>query len=103
MLDNAEITGLIADRYLRILDLIEGKGRLPTGEANVLRAALDSWIKQARRLEAENETLREEYEELSEDDEDNDYEVKRLLRKINREVSFDFDDLGEAIDFLLEG
>jgi len=29
--------------------------------------------------------------------------VRRLLRKINRKVSFGFDDLGEAIDFLLEG
>ena len=42
--------------------------------------------------------------ELGEDDnEDSDYEMRRLLRKINGEVSFDFDDLEEAIDFLLEG
>jgi len=31
VLDDAEITGLIADRCLRILDLIEGEGKLPTG------------------------------------------------------------------------
>jgi hypothetical protein len=28
--------------------------------------------------------------------------MSRLLRKINGEVSFDFDDLKEAIDFLLK-
>ncbi|MFC1804167.1 hypothetical protein ACFL0D_09435 [Thermoproteota archaeon] len=48
--------------------------------------------------------LREENEELSmvDDDEDEGYEMSRLLRKINRSVSFEFDCLEEAIGFLLE-
>ena len=104
MFDDAEITGLIADRCHRILTLIEGIEGLPADEADALRATLDSWIKYARKLEVKNETLREENEVLYEDDEeDDDYEIRRLLRKINRAVNFDFDDLEEAIDFMLEG
>lgn len=104
LLGDQRITGLIEDRCHRILHLINEKDYIPSQELDALRATLDSWIQYSRRLEAENEKLREENEELSEADEDDDaeYEMSRLLRKINREVSFDFDDIEEAIDFLLE-
>jgi hypothetical protein len=102
LLDDPAITGLIADRCHRILHLINNKGYIPPQELDALRATLDSWIQYARRLEAENTSLREENEELSEVDDKDGYELNRLLQKINRDVNFDFDDLEEAIDFLLE-
>ena len=96
---------MIADRCHRIIHLISDRGYLPPQKLDALRAILDSWIQYARRLEAENASLREESEELSlvEDDDGDDHESIRLLRKINMAVSFDFDDLEETIDFLLEG
>lgn len=104
LLDDPAITGLIADRCHRILHLISDKGYIPPQELDALRATLDSWIQHARRHEADNASLRQENEDLSEaeDDDGDDYESSRLLRKINGAVSFDFDDLEEAIDFLLE-
>jgi hypothetical protein len=64
---------------------------------------LDQWIKHGRRLEEENAELREEIEELSFEEDDNGYaEMSQLLGKINREISFDFDSLEEAVEFLLE-
>jgi predicted nucleic acid-binding Zn-ribbon protein len=98
------ITGLISDRCYRILHLIHQQGFVPPQEFEALRATLDQWIKYSRKLEAENAELREENEELSteEDDEDDSYLATRLLRKINRSVSFDFDSLEEAVEFLLE-
>ena len=104
ILGDPMIMGLISDRCHRILHIIQDGGYLPPQELDALRATLDSWIQYAHRLEAENASLREENEELSEVEEEDgdDYESSRLLRKINGAVSFDFDDLEEAIDFLLE-
>ena len=98
------ILGLISDRCHRILHIIEDEGYLPPGELDALRALLEQWIKYARKLESENESLREELEEDEYDDSDEDYEeyVSRLLEKINRETNFQWDDLEEAIDFRLE-
>jgi hypothetical protein len=41
------------------------KGYIPPQELDALRAKLDYWIQYARRLEAENVSLREENERLS--------------------------------------
>jgi hypothetical protein len=107
VLDDPAITGLIADRCHRILHLIDEEDYLPPEEYRALRATLDSWVKYARRLEAENENLKEELEEDDddeyEDDDDDSPLVSRLLQKINRETSYEFDDLEEAVGFLLEG
>jgi hypothetical protein len=105
LLNIPSITGLISDRCHQILHLIHSSGYVPPQEFSALRATLDQWVKYGRRLEAENAELREENEELSmvDDDVDDGYaEMSRLLRKINREISFDFDSLEEAVMFLLE-
>ena len=103
ILGNPSITGLITDRCHRILHMIHDSRYVPPQELSALRVTLDQWIKYARGLEAENAELRVENEALSMvDDDDDSYLVSRLLRKINREISFDFTSLEEAVDFLLE-
>ena len=108
ILDEPTIIGLISDRCHRILHLVDEVGYLPPDEYRALRATLDSWVKYARGLEVENQRLRDELEEEEDDDEyeDDDEEdsplVARLLRKINRETSFEFDSLESAVMFLLE-
>ena len=101
VLEYPAITGLISDRCHRILHLIHQQGYVPPQEYDALRATLEQWIKYARKLEIEKAELTEELSDID-DDEDEGYELSRLLRKINRSVSFDFDSLEEAIEFLLE-
>jgi hypothetical protein len=102
VLDDSVITGLIADRCHRILGLISGESSLPVEEGNALRATLESWIIYARKLEEENKQLQVEVLETDDDYESDEDSSQRLLRKINKEVSFDFDSLEDAISFLLE-
>jgi len=118
VLDDLSITGLIADRCHRILNMIEGDGGLPAGEANALRATLETWIREARVLEAELESqkrLAEEWKDKatwlqaesddSDGDDEWDYEgeMQELLNRINRCANSEFDTLSDAIEFLLEG
>jgi len=102
VLDDPTITGLIADRCHRIQGLISGGSALPVEEGNALRATLESWILYARKLEEENKQLLIEASETDDDYESDDGSTQRLLRKINTEVSYDFDSLEDAIEFLLE-
>ncbi len=99
VLHDPMVTGLIADRCFRILGLIYGDSVLPVEEGKALRATLESWIQYSRRLEEEKEMLMDELDEV--DESEYDYSVERLLRKINREVSSEFEYLEDAIEFLL--
>jgi len=116
VLDDLSITGLIADRCHRILNMIEGDGGLPAGEVNALRATLEAWIKEARGLEVElesqrrladewkNEATRLQAEPDDSDDEwDYEEEMQELLEMINRSANSDFETLSDAVNFLLEG
>jgi hypothetical protein len=101
------ILGLIKDRCHRILHLVDNRGYLPPQEIGALRALLEQWVQYARKLESENEELKEEFVEDEYEDEYEDYEdyeeyVDRLLEKINRETSFQWESLEDAINFLLE-
>jgi hypothetical protein len=103
ILDDYAVTGLIGDRCHRILGMIGEETSLPPEEGDALRATLEQWIQYARKLESENAELQQELEQTDDDDdEDDSHEMNRLLRKINRSVSFEFDSLEEAIGFLLE-
>lgn len=96
---NPLILGLIGDRCHRILRNLNASDYLPPREVNALRALLEQWIAYARKLEQENEALKE----CDDDDYYNeDSEMTRLLQKINLEANFEFDSLAEAIEFLLE-
>ncbi len=104
ILDDTRITGLIADRCHRILDMIERESRLPKGELDALRATLESWIRYAGNLEKEQTSLKKriaDFENLDNVEELEEY-VNGLLEKINEEINFNFDTLEDAIGFLLE-
>ena len=125
ILDDKRITGLIADRCHRILDMIERGSRLPKWELDALRATLESWIQYARRLEAENANLHEENKKLREaeanaqreqleselitinDDDDEEEtlameEMQEILDRINSGLNFEFESLNDAVEFLIE-
>lgn len=63
VLDDPRITGLIADRCRRVLQVINEDGRHHDGA---------------------------------------EYEMVRLLNRINREADYEFESLAEAVEFLLE-
>jgi predicted RNase H-like nuclease (RuvC/YqgF family) len=96
--------------------MIEGDGGLPAGEANALRATLETWIREARVMKAELESqkrLAEEWKDEatrlkaesddSDDEWDSEGEMQELLNRINRSANSEFDTLSDAIEFLLEG
>ena len=100
-IEDPKILGLIKDRSHRILHLIDSKNYLPPRELAALRALLDRWVKYARRLEEENQELRELDDDYSDEDGYEEY-VGRLHRKINRETGFEWETLEDGINFLLE-
>jgi hypothetical protein len=104
ILDDKRITGLIADRCHRILNMIEKGSRLPKGELDALRTTLESWTQYARNLEKEQTRLNKRIADLENQDADDELEeyVDELLEKINVQTNFNFETLEEAIGFLLE-
>lgn len=104
VLDEPEITGAISIRCQKILQMIHQGDYVSPPEADALRASLEQWVRYGRRLEAENFGLTGRITELSlgEESDNSSARMGRLLRKINRSVSFDFRSLEEAVNFLLE-
>lgn len=128
LLDDPWVVGLIADRCHRVLNLIERGSASPPGEVGKLRATLQQTLdrlKQTQRLVAEQEAdlatqeqaihlqetvterLRRQVDELeapSDDDDEDDLEEKmqEILDRINYNANSDFDNLSDAVDFLIE-
>jgi hypothetical protein len=102
-IQDPKILGLIKDRSHLILHLVDNKNYLPPQELASLRALLEKWINYARRLEAENEELKElDKDDWDEDEETYEEYVDRLHRKINMETGFQWETLEDGINFLLE-
>jgi hypothetical protein len=94
IVDDPQILSQIINRCRRILTCLD-RDYLSPKETRDLRASCQQWENYAHQLESN-------LEDIDDDDEDAEHEMQQLLRKINYEVSFRFDNLEEAIDYLLE-